>query len=229
MGRRACRGCPLKPKTTLHLCAAQIAAGAVSLILSGCLYSTGVPARSFVNQDVARAYIPLGNITYYLEKHSGAAFVVAPGIAVTNAHNADYLDADFAVIGKSHDYDLLYFRVGAAVPPVFGAPSVGERVIAYGQGELDDVREAVGVVRQLNVPVEPRCETCMTQSAFTFEGNAGPGFSGGPVVDAKSGAIVGVTFGYVDQDGHRLMYAYPMSRVRNELAAVRGQVPAIVN
>jgi S1-C subfamily serine protease len=62
-----------------------------------------------------------------------------------------------------------------------------------------------GVVRALNAPVEARCQTCSLQTAFTFEDNAGPGFSGGPVVDAASGRLVGVTFGYLDPNGHRLI------------------------
>ena len=52
--------------------------------------------------------------------------------------------------------------------------------------------------------------------AFTFEGDAGPGFSGGPVVDAK-GRLIGITFAYKDVGGRRLIYAYDMSRVQAEL------------
>lgn len=157
----------------------------------------------------------------------GAAFVMAPGIAVTNAHNDDFLGA-VPRIGTSRNYDLLFFRSDRAASPVYGAPSVGEGVIAYGQGAHGEVREAHGVVRSLNQPVEARCETCNVQGAFIYEGNAGPGFSGGPVVDAISGAIVGITFGYNDENGRRLMYAYPMSRVRNELAMIEGRLPTDV-
>jgi S1-C subfamily serine protease len=133
------------------------------------------------------------------------------------------------VIGQSRNYDLLYFRVGGSLTPPTVAPSVGERVLAYGQGAHGEVRVAAGIVRALNVPVKARCETCAIQSAFIYEGNAGPGFSGGPVVDADTGQIVGITFGYLDPDGRRLMYAYPMSRVRNELATIEGRVPTDVN
>ena len=51
---------------------------------------------------------------------------------------------------------------------------------------------------------------------FTFEGDAGPGFSGGPVVDAK-GRLVGITFAYKDVGTRRLIYAYDMARVQAEL------------
>ena len=55
---------------------------------------------------------------------------------------------------------------------------------------------------------------------FMFEANAGPGFSGGPVVDAQ-GRLVGITFAYKDEGGKRVMYAYEMSRVQADLEALR--------
>ena len=53
---------------------------------------------------------------------------------------------------------------------------------------------------------------------FIFAGNAGPGFSGGPVIDA-TGKLIGITFGYKDQGGKRLIYAYDVARVLAELSA----------
>lgn len=203
-------------------------AGLLTLALAGCATSSGEPAAGFLNDTIARAYMPLEGRTYVVMENRGAAFVIAPGVAVTNAHNGDYL-GPVAVIGTSRNYDLLYFHVDKNLAPPTAAPSVGERVIAYGQGSHGEVRFAVGVVRALNAPVEARCQACSVQSAFTFEGNAGPGFSGGPVVDAATGQLVGITFGYLDPNGHRLMYAYPMSRVRNELATITGHLPVDVD
>jgi S1-C subfamily serine protease len=192
--------------------------------LGGCATVSGDPSANFVNPEVARAYIPLEGRSYVVMENRAAAFLLAPGIAVTNAHNSDFL-GDVPVIGASRNFDLLYFRVSRTASPVYGAPALGEQVVAYGQGPHGEVREAHGVVRQLNRAVEARCETCIVQGAFVYEGNAGPGFSGGPVVDAISGAIVGITFGYNDENGHRLMYAYPISRARNELAVIEGRLP----
>src|SRR5262249_44570393 len=160
------------------------------------------------------AFIPLDGMSLLLlQRDSAAAFVIEPGIAVTNAHVADFLGKR-AVIGRSHDYDLMFFRVQNAAAPPTAAPRIGEEVVAYGH-ELDgSLRVAHGVVRGIDMPVKARCRTCAVQSSFTFEGNAGPGFSGGPVVDKASGAVVGITFGYDDVGGKRLIYAYPMSRVR---------------
>jgi hypothetical protein len=74
--------------------------------------------------------------------------------------------------------------------------------------------------------VKPACEGCAVQRAFTFEGNAGPGYSGGPVLDAATGRLIGIVFGYVDRpDGTRLIYAYPMSRVWDELKKAQAAPP----
>lgn len=200
----------------------------LALALGGCATVSGEKSAGFINPEVAHAYIAIEGRSYVMMESRGAAFVMAPGIAVTNAHNGDFLSG-VPVIGASRNYDLLFFRVERAAAPAYGAPSVGERVIAYGQGSDGEVREAHGVVSMLNRAVEARCQTCIVQGAFIYEGNAGPGFSGGPVVDAISGAIVGVTFGYNDENGHRLMYAYPMSRVRNELAVIQGRLPTEVD
>ena len=54
---------------------------------------------------------------------------------------------------------------------------------------------------------------------FIFEGDAGPGFSGGPVVDGE-GKLIGITFGYKDQGAKRLIYAYDVARVLAELSRV---------
>lgn len=202
-------------------------AALLALALGGCATVSGQQSASFVTSEVGRAYIALEGRSYVVMESRGAAFIMAPGIAVTNAHNGEFL-GDVPVIGTSRNYDLLFFRVDRTASPVYGAPMVGERVIAYGQGSHGEVREAHGVINLLNRAVEARCQTCIIQGAFIYEGNAGPGFSGGPVVDAITGAIVGITFGYNDENGHRLMYAYPMSRVRNELAAIQGHLPTEV-
>jgi S1-C subfamily serine protease len=202
-----------------------IAALLLTPALAGCATSYGEPTTAFVTPELASAYIPLEGISYLLVQNRGAAFVIAPGVAVTNAHNAGIVTAR-AVIGASRDYDLLFFRVDRSAAVASSSPRAGELVIAYGQGARGELRMAKGVVRTLDAPVEARCRTCAIQAAFTFEGDAGPGFSGGPVVDAATGNLVGVTFGYLDPNGRRLMYAYPMGRVRDELALMTGRPPS---
>lgn len=191
--------------------------------IGGCApQSSGEAAAGFLNSSVARVYLPLdGSADIVLDAH-GAATIVAPGIAATNAHNAN-LVASAAVIGTSTDYDLLYFRRPGAITAPSGQPSVGEAVIAYGQGRNGELRQARGVVRELVSPVKARCPNCPIQQVFTFAAPAGEGFSGGPVVDASDGRIVGIVFGYNDmKDGSRLMYAYDMDRIAAELAKLSG-------
>ncbi|HWD28759.1 MAG TPA: serine protease [Rhizomicrobium sp.] len=199
----------------------RFAALALALGLSACASGSGERAAGFITVQVQSAYIPVEGRTYLLVDDHAAAFVFAPGIAVTNAHNGDFLKAP--VIATSRNYDVLFFRTDRVALPTFGTPSVGERVIAYGQGLRGELRQAIGVVRTLDSPVEARCSGCVLQSAFTYDADAGPGFSGGPVVDAVSGAIIGITFGYVGDKAHRVMYAYSMSRLRNEFATLQGR------
>ncbi len=198
--------------------------------LAGCGTSYGLPANGFFNDTIARAFIPLEGRTLLIRENRASAFVIAPGIAVTNAHTENFLDS-VSVIGKSRFYDLLFFRTDKNVQVSMAAPWAGERVFAYGEGSRGELRMAAGVIRTLNAPVEPRCQSCPVQAAFTFDAVAGPGFSGGPVIDATTGQLVGITFGFTDSDDgkSRLMYAYPMSRVRNELATIQGRVPTDVN
>jgi S1-C subfamily serine protease len=200
----------------------------MTLALAGCAVSYGERAAGFLNPQLADAYIPLEGVSLVVLEGRAAAFVIAPGVAVTNAHNIKII-GDAPIIGQSRNYDLLYFHVDkkSAVPSA--APMTGEEVVAYGQGGSGELREAHGTIQMLNAPVEARCETCAVQLAFTFAGDAGPGFSGGPVVDAKTGRVVGITFGFLDPQGRRTMYAYPMSRVRNELATIEHQLPVDVD
>jgi S1-C subfamily serine protease len=206
-------------------------------LLAGCATSAGVPARGpmsgFMSRAVGQAYLPLQGTVDLLFEGEGVGVVIAPGIAATNAHNADLVDPA-SVLGTSTNYDLLFFRTdrGRALP--YDAPRAGEPVIAYGQGVDGELRQARGTIRYTDAPVLPRCKGCPVQRAFAFEAEGGKGFSGGPVVDASSARLVGIVFGFRGGPdgktpsktpsktlGHRLMYAYDMERVFAELSALK--------
>ncbi len=196
--------------------------------LAGCANSSGQPAAAISDSRIAAAYLPLSASASFFATRRGAAVVIAPNLAVTNAHNANLLDPK-QVIGKSTAYDLLFFHVDTrAEAPSFAPPRIGEHVLAYGQGRGGELRVAHGTVNALVAPVEPLCAGCGAQSAFTFAGNAGEGFSGGPVIDADSGRLVGILFGYTG-DENRTIYAYSMGRVEAELAGVEHRLPADVD
>ncbi len=200
------------------------------LALGGCGTSAGLPAKGFVSSAVARAYMPLEGPAFVVLEGRGAGVVIAPGIAVTNAHNANLVEGD-QVIGASTAYDLLYFRTKQGPPAPRGEPHLGEAVIAYGQGADGGLRMAAGQVVARDAEVLPRCESCGVQRVLVFRAEGGRGFSGGPVVDAKTGVLVGIVFGFRngadDRDpGRRLMYAYDMNRVFEELARARQKAAA---
>ncbi len=192
----------------------SLAAVSVCLTLAGCAHSSGAPATTIAQADIAVAYLPLyGRMHLGLDSAVGAAVVIAPGIAVTNAHNENLLD-EKSVLAVRRDYDLLFFRTGRRAMPETAEPVIGEAVTAYGQGADRELRIAHGVVRAIQ-----QCKGCTAPAYFTFAGNAGPGFSGGPVIN-EAGRLVGITFGYKDEGGERRIYAYDMSRVRTELSAL---------
>ena len=192
----------------------SFAALLLSLLAAGCAASSGAPATGIAQPDIASAYLPLhARVHLGIDSADGAAVVIAPHIAVTNAHNANLLDPK-NVIGVRKDYDLLFFRTPKTAEPEIASVAMGQDVIAYGQGTDRDLRIAHGVVRSIVA-----CEGCTAPAYFTFAGNAGPGFSGGPVLNA-SGRLIGITFGYKDEHGQRLIYAYDMGRVRAEFSAL---------
>jgi hypothetical protein len=189
------------------------------LMLAGCA-SSGAPVARIAEPEIALAYLPLqARVHLGIDTADGAAVVIAPGIAVTNAHNANLVDAQ-SVIGSVRDYDLMFFRTPRGMPPPTAPVQIGAAVTAYGQGAGGGLRIAHGVVRDIT-----GCAGCTAPAYFTFsnggrgEDDAGPGFSGGPVLDA-SGRLIGITFGYKDIGRSRMMYAYDMSRVMAELSAI---------
>ncbi|MDE1938752.1 MAG: trypsin-like peptidase domain-containing protein [Alphaproteobacteria bacterium] len=204
----------------------------VALVLAGCMQPSGEPAKGFISPKIGNVYIPLEGSAYLVLEGDAAAVSLGNNVAVTNAHNANLVDSKM-LIGKSTNYDLLFFHTPKATTELPEAPPrVGEMVIAYGQAGGGALRKAEGVITDLNAPVKALCDKCEVQSAFTFKGDAGPGFSGGPVVDATDGHLVGIIFGYVDEPGgpaNRLIYAYTMSRVATELDDVQRKLPTDVD
>jgi hypothetical protein len=179
---------------------------AFALISAGCA-SSGDPAARIAEPNIASAYLPLhASVHLGLDGIDAAAVVIAPGIAVTNGHNANLVEPR-SVIGTVRDYDLMFFRTARGAPPQTGPVVVGAAVTAYGQGEDKDLRIAHGTVHEIHM-----CEGCRVPAWFNFAGNAGPGFSGGPVLNA-AGQLIGITFGYKDSRSQRLIYAYGMDRV----------------
>jgi S1-C subfamily serine protease len=187
-------------------------------LLAGCT-SAGTRSIAFVTPEIGEAYIPLYMGTRLGSSRFAAAVVVAPNVAVTNDHNLNLL-SEYTVIARSPAYDLLFFRTERTRVPLIASPKIGQTVIAYGQDGQARRKEAKGVVRELNARAIALCGDCPERPTITYDADAGVGFSGGPVVDAASGAVVGITVGYLDgaaEDGGRRMYAMDMDFVMAEM------------
>jgi len=201
-------------------CAALVLATA---LLTGCA-AYGIRSAQFVTPELNDAYIPLYARTRLGSSNCAAAIVVAPHVAVTNDHNLNLLSQDM-VLARSPAYDLLFFRTERTKVPLIASPQIGQMVIAYGQDGRMGRREAKGVVRELNARAAARCADCPERQTITYDAEAGEGFSGGPVVDLSSGAVVGMTVGYLDgaaEDGGRRMYAIDMDFVMAEMRRLMG-------
>ena len=197
-------------------------------LLAGCT-TTGERSIAFVTPEIGEAYIPLYMATRLGSSRFAAAIVVAPNVAVTNDHNLNLLEGD-VVLARSPAYDLLFFRTDRTRVPLIASPQVGQAVIAYGQDGRTRRKEAKGVVRQLDARAVALCADCPERPTITYDAEAGVGFSGGPVVDVASGAVVGITVGFLDgaaEDGGRRMYAMNMDFVMAEMRRlVPGEIAA---
>lgn len=180
--------------------------------------ASGTRSEGFRDPAMGQSYIGLPNPNRVLA--GGAGIVVAPNIAVTNAHNANLLDAA-DILAVSDRYDLLFYRTERTVAVAQTAePALGLAVIAYGQGADNELREATGVIEYIE-PSYEECPACGPGTAFVYRASAGPGFSGGPVTEAQTGAVLGVTFAYIDspiEEGNpRLMLVHSMAQIRSEM------------
>lgn len=179
----------------------------------------GSASERFVDPALAESYLNLRRTERPDWVAGGAAIVIAPNIAVTNAHNANLL-AEEDILARSIDYDLLFFRTPLTQAVRTAEPEPGQEVVAYGHGGGETRREARGLIEML-MPSPENCADCAPGTGFSYRAPGGPGFSGGPVAHAETGAVLGLTFAYIDSpidSGEpRRMLAYTVAQIRAEM------------
>ena len=140
-------------------------------------------------------------------RRSASGVVYAPGMVLTASHALER-DEDLTVgvgggrtlpatfVGRDHSTDLAVLRVegleAEAATPAEEEPRVGQIALAVGgAGRSEGPRASLGVVSAVGGPVRvgrgPKLERYVQTDATPY-----PGFSGGPLVDAR-GNVLGIT------------------------------------
>jgi hypothetical protein len=207
----------------------KMALAMAALVLAGCTptHKMSVTPAQPSPQTLAGAYIPVRDNIFAVVTGNGMGVAFADGVAVTTAANAGALAAGM-VVGKSDEFGLLFFPSQKYLTEAPMAESyAGEKVTAYGQGAGIALRMLDGTV------IAPECSFvpgitisgCSAKTTFMFEGDASAGFVGGPVIDAKTGRLVGIVSAYAQVGGRHLVYATRVSVIRAELDKIISAAP----
>lgn len=206
------------------------ALGAAAALLAGCA-GAGQPYQAATDGPLPAIYGPLTN-AFACVGDFAAKTVIAPHWAVTNAH-ADGMVAADDLVGEATHADLALVRItGAPAEPLPTATvRPGDAVTFYGTGPCGVARIAHGTViagddMQCYGPPEPGqeatsagrvCQRDYGMGVVPFiavRGDAGHGFSGGPVI--AQGKLVGIMAGLVCSaddptiDGAMVVYSIAM-------------------
>ncbi len=159
-------------------------------------------------------------VSVEMHNFAGSGVIVRPGIVVTNAHVVYDEDGDLrsrsirvrltdgsskraTVIGYSATYDVAVL----SIDDNFGTPAqlatedayVGQRILAVGNPP-SGARQVYGNVLELDLPVMHRYvpdRTNQPVNMFVVTNRVVHGYSGGPMVDASTGVVYGITVGQV--------------------------------
>ncbi len=164
---------------------------------------------------------------YAAFRGKGMAVSLTDGVAVTTSANRGGLDPK-QIFGEAKDYGLLFFPSSQyllQLPQT--APFAGEAVTVFGQGNGGALRSLDGAVIDGVPALSFQCAVCKPSETFAvaFDSAAGTGFLGAPVLDAKSGKLVGIVFAVASDKKRPRFLAYRLSFVRGELNKIISATP----
>jgi hypothetical protein len=166
----------------------RLAAAVLLLPLCGCtgMIPSGEPLSgpAPVNLITNHMVIPT---PWLIFAQDAAATVVAPGWAATPAHAFFPSYADGYGIPAPAPMDMVFFPTHHGAPLEAGTPHDGDAVTLYGASWGPD-REAHGVVTEASTQM---WSGDSWKPGMFIEADAGPGFSGAPVVNAQ-GQWIGI-------------------------------------
>ena len=160
--------------------------------LAGCATSSGVAGRRYPGRLRSRPPISpfIGAV---LCPADGAAMAIVPGIAVTNGHNRNLVDPEKRDRGSARTMTFCFSATLIRLSPKWQSHSWVKPSAPMARAGW---RPASGPWRGARHSDLHRLHrACL----FHLCRQCRPGFSGGPVLDG-SGRLIGITFGYKDED-----------------------------
>ncbi|GKV69304.1 hypothetical protein NCCP2716_18020 [Sporosarcina sp. NCCP-2716] len=183
------------------------------------------PAKEKEKTEVIKESLPRV-FTIFTRDGLGSGFLYKKGgLIVTNAHvvagytdvvvrNSDGKDAAGKVIGISDKYDVALIRSSAyaQLPPLISETEespIGTEVIALGSPQGFENSASVGYLTGLNRDMELNF---IYEKIYQIDAQIDQGSSGGPLLDAKTGKVIGIN-SLLYKENNTFGFSIPMHSV----------------
>ncbi|RNF39530.1 trypsin-like peptidase domain-containing protein [Planococcus salinus] len=168
--------------------------------------------------------------TILTEEKQGSGFLFTnDGMVVTNAHvvagqtevmvrNINGIDEPGRVVGISDVYDIALIQVDAfkgsePLPISMSNTDVGTEVIALGSPSGFENTASIGYLTGID---RDFTQEFLYENIYQIDALIAPGSSGGPLVDAQTGSVIGIN-SLLYNDGSSIGFSIPMYSVNDQL------------